>query len=74
MYLVIPNLKDSLLIFFSWEDALSEAEKMASHFYYCGFDVQRKVPSKEECHQKGVTVYAVYQDTLHITIQKVVMK
>ena len=74
MYIITPNLNSYLTVFKEWETAVSEAEKIVSHFYHCGYGIERKISSKEECDIYGTTCYAVYNYDSSIMIKKVLVK
>jgi hypothetical protein len=74
MYILTPNLNVSLTVFKEWESVIKEAEKLVSHFYNSGYDIEVKNSSKEECDISGISCYAVYNYDHRIEIQKVIVK
>ncbi len=74
MYIITPNLNSYLTVFREWETAVSEAEKLVSHFYHCGYGIEKKNFSKEECDISGITCYAVYNYDYRIYIKRVIVK
>ncbi len=72
MYIIIPNLGDISITFTEWDSAILEAERVTSYFYRCGYEIERKNPSKEECDEKGYVCYAIYNYESSIIIKKLI--